>query len=135
MWTKSKKRQKAMTISKYLLIETLTHGRLFNIQSLKFSEPALFCLVLYRVVYIMMCICKTFFEVTKLFFPRLRDICRQQRKALSYKPVGKYGQTLIGFMLLHYTLYTTRYMLHVFVIAISQTTSHAIVLCFFPFIN
>ena len=46
---------------KSLLIETFIHGRLFNIQSLKFSEPTLFCLVIYRVVY-MMCICKTFFR-------------------------------------------------------------------------
>ena len=51
-------------------------------QSLKFSEPYI----------------KTFqtHEVTKLFFPRLIDRCRGQRKALSYKPVGQFGLTLIG---------------------------------------
>jgi len=35
-------------------------------------------------------------EVMKSFFPRLRDICRRQRKALFYKPVEQFGLTLIG---------------------------------------
>ena len=42
----------------------------------------------------------------KLFFPRLIDRCRQQRKALSYKPVGQCGFTLIGFVLLGVFLIT-----------------------------
>ena len=36
------------------------------------------------------------YEVTKSFFPRLIDRCRGQWKALSYKPVGQFGLTLIG---------------------------------------
>ena len=45
-------------------------------------------------------IAKTSCEVTKSFFPRLIDRCRGQRKALSYKPVGQFGLTLIGWFLL-----------------------------------
>lgn len=37
-------------------------------------------------------------ELMKSFFPRLIDRCRQQRKALSYKPVGQSGLTLIGWL-------------------------------------
>ena len=38
-------------------------------------------------------------DVMKSFFPRLIDRCRGQRKALSYKPVGQFGLTLIGIVL------------------------------------
>ena len=58
-------------------------------QSLKFSEPCL--------VFLFVTASETRqFEVIKSFFPRLIDRCRGQRKALSYKPVGQFGLTLIG---------------------------------------
>ena len=40
-------------------------------------------------------------EVTKSFFPRLIDRCSGLWKALSYKPVGQFGLTLIGFDNMH----------------------------------
>ena len=77
-----------------------------QIKSSKFSEPRinisfqslfLLCVLPYSVIALsafMISIREnrmTQLEVMKSFFPRLIDICRGQRKALSYKPVDNLG--------------------------------------------
>ena len=93
-----------------LLIETQIPWLLFNIQSLKFSEPycnsLLFCLAKIDPVIIW----STFgpldmlkidiatrlpFEVTKLFFPLPIERCRIKERPCPV-PVGQFGLTLIG---------------------------------------
>ena len=76
------------------------------IQSLKFSEPFA---VIVQLARLLVCIQRRKqkynimykLEVTLPFFPRLIDRCRKIRKALSYKPVGQFGLTLIGLYILY----------------------------------